>query len=67
MTYVPLESAPKRREIEAGKITVIASPGYCVFVGPVVEGEHIRVEPDEIDALVEALQVAKRVSRGSRR
>lgn len=64
-TYTPLESAPHRREIPAPGGTLIVAPGWSVFVArpeSVVDG-YLRIDPKQIDDLIEALKLAKKVAK----
>jgi hypothetical protein len=51
-----------RREFPAGENTVIAAPGWSIFIHT-PKGD-VRVDPESVDDLVEALQAAYRHQQG---
>jgi hypothetical protein len=66
--YEPLKAAEGRREFPCGKgAKIIAAKGWCL----VVEGlDHVpgtlvvRLDPNRVDDLIDALQQAKRHQKG---
>ena len=57
-----LHGCKHRREWQAGENTVVAAPGWSIFVDT-PHGE-VRVDPSAVDDLVTALEEAKQHQRG---